>query len=108
MEVRQLLHPTYLTALTNCTAQLRNENPVRTLQQGAATIVLAAIDPSWRSKPSSSFIPLFRWLTLQLGQSPAYLAECDTRDALDRVTSDENVLKMWAVGEKLVGQQFPL
>ncbi|KAI9739474.1 MAG: hypothetical protein M1818_005162 [Claussenomyces sp. TS43310] len=64
--------------------------PSRTVQQGAATIVLAAVDSAIRSK------------------SPAYLTECNVKVAKEYATSAENVQKLWKLSEKLVGQEFSL
>lgn len=60
MEIQAILfyHVLDLTENLNYAAQLKDSNPVRTLQQGAATIVLAAIDPSSRSNCASSIICL--------------------------------------------------
>ncbi|KAF2492612.1 NAD(P)-binding protein [Lophium mytilinum] len=58
------------------------------MQQSVATALMAALDPSLKAK------------------SPAFLKECNIIEPLPYATDKDEVLKLWAVSEKLVGEKF--
>lgn len=61
----------------------------KSLSQGAASILSAALDPE-----------LAR-------QSGAYVADCQVEEAFAYSQDRENAKKLWALSEELVGQKFP-
>ncbi|KAG7009751.1 patulin synthase [Physcia stellaris] len=72
-----------------------NGNPLppqttKTLGQGAATIVIGALDPSFRNS------------------SPSLLVENQVAEAAPYATDEANAEKLWALSEKLVGQKFDI
>ncbi len=81
-------------------------NSPRTLQQGAATIALAAIDSSMNG--GYLHTENGRFANLCEGKSPAYLFESKVKVAKEYATKEENVQKLWDLGNKLVGEMFPL
>ena len=42
------------------------------------------------------------------GKSPAYLHACKVQVAKEYATKEENVQKLWDLGNKLVGEHFSL
>ncbi|MCJ1421899.1 hypothetical protein MMC32_008266 [Xylographa parallela] len=62
----------------------------KTLQQGAACILVAALDPSVR------------------GSSPALLVENQVTEAKEYATCEANAEGLWKLSEKLVGEKFDL
>ncbi|KAI0123301.1 hypothetical protein BJ170DRAFT_104780 [Xylariales sp. AK1849] len=60
----------------------------RTLTQGAATTLVAALDPEIPAK------------------SPAYLANGHIREALDYATDPEKADRLWSLSEEILGQEF--
>jgi NAD(P)-dependent dehydrogenase (short-subunit alcohol dehydrogenase family) len=62
----------------------------RTLTQGAATILVAALDPDMPEK------------------SPAYLANGHVREAWDFATDTESADRLWSLSEDILGEKFTL
>lgn len=62
----------------------------KSIEQGVATIVVAAIDPRIVS------------------QSGAYLANCQVEDVYEYAKNPEQVEKLWELSEKLVGEKFEI
>ncbi|MCJ1281908.1 hypothetical protein MMC26_001231 [Xylographa opegraphella] len=60
----------------------------KTLQQGAACILVAALDPSFRES------------------SPALLVENQVAEAKEYATSEANAEGLWKLSERLVGEKF--
>ncbi|CAF9904224.1 MAG: hypothetical protein HETSPECPRED_003445 [Heterodermia speciosa] len=72
-----------------------NGNPLppqttKTLGQGAATVVIAALDPSLRKS------------------SPSLLVENQVAEAAPYATDEASAEKLWALSEKLVGQKIDI
>ncbi|KAE8451268.1 hypothetical protein EG329_004433 [Mollisiaceae sp. DMI_Dod_QoI] len=63
----------------------------KTLQEGCSTVLVAALDPSIE------------------GQSGGFLQDCVVRPVeKEHAKGQENINKLWALSEKLVGQKFDL
>ena len=60
----------------------------KSLSQGSATILVAALDNSLRS------------------HSPAFLRDCEVATARDYAVSPANAEKLWRLSEHLVGKEF--
>lgn len=58
------------------------------MQQGIASALLAALDPSLREKGGS------------------FIKECNVVEPLSYATDREEARKLWALSEKLVGEKF--
>ena len=58
------------------------------LQQGVATMLRAALDPSLRA------------------EAPAFLKECQVAPVLTYASDEEEALRLWAWSEKVVGEEF--
>jgi hypothetical protein len=108
MEVLFLHYPFRSTLLkvSICTGKDLEPNSSRTLQQGAATIALAAIDSSLKSEYPRTKTD--RFADICKGKSPAYLFECKVKIAKEYATKEENVQKLWDLGNTLVGEKFAL
>ena len=77
------------------------------VEQGCATIILAALDSSLRR---TSYNPIFTEFTLifDLAQSPAFLRECGQSPTLPYASDRAIARELWALSEKLVGQSFQI
>jgi NAD(P)-dependent dehydrogenase (short-subunit alcohol dehydrogenase family) len=64
-------------------------SPEKSLSQGAASILSAALDPGFVEK------------------SGAYIADCQVEEAFAYSQDQESAKKLWALSEELVGQKFP-
>ncbi|OIW22478.1 short-chain dehydrogenase [Coniochaeta ligniaria NRRL 30616] len=64
-------------------------DPQKTLSQGAAPLLAAALDPDLAER------------------SGAYIADCQVEEAFGYSQDQENAKKLWALSEELVGQKFP-
>ncbi|KAH8901850.1 putative short-chain dehydrogenase [Coniochaeta sp. PMI_546] len=64
-------------------------SPEKTISQGAASLLAAALDPDFVDK------------------SGAYIADCQVEEAFAYSQDQENAKKLWALSEELVGQKFP-
>ncbi|KAL8785161.1 MAG: hypothetical protein Q9195_008753 [Heterodermia aff. obscurata] len=62
----------------------------KTLNQGAATVIIAALDPSFRKS------------------SPSFLVENQVAEAAPYATDEASAEKLWALSEKLVGQKIDI
>lgn len=77
-----------------------------TLQQGAATILLAGLDPSLRglSLPVTTFRRQRANRTTE--KSGVFLKECAAKKTREYASDKGNAEKLWALSEKLLGQKF--
>lgn len=82
--------------------------PEKTLEEGSSTTLVAALDPELDSEFSSPITgPSMRGAHYSCtGVSGAYLADCNPTKALDYACSQSNADELWALSEKIVGQEF--
>lgn len=80
---------------------------MRSLTQGAATILAGLLDPSIRSK-AVHFPMCASELILPSGKAPVFLVENDILEALPYAHNPENEEMLWALSEKLVGEKFAI
>jgi hypothetical protein len=83
----------------------------KTTDAGAATTVVAALDPALSPlKGVSAFLLTldFMILTCPLGIEGLYLSDCQFGEPASHASSLEAAQKLWALSEKLVGENFNL
>lgn len=81
--------------------------PAKTLQQGCATGLVAALDPTIVGKKITS--SLRKYLLIRTGSSGAFLQNCMLKPVeQDYAKGKENADRLWALSEKLVGEKFDL
>ncbi|KAL8661258.1 MAG: hypothetical protein Q9202_005742 [Teloschistes flavicans] len=80
----------------------------KSLEAGCSTTLVAALDPSIKSIPSSHVIIYFVRLTEWIAQSGAFLRDCTiVKEPLKPHADDPKCAKdLWALSEEIVGQDF--
>ncbi|KAI1138121.1 retinol dehydrogenase 13 [Hypoxylon sp. FL0543] len=66
------------------------DNPPKTVTEGTAPLLAAALDPEFDDK------------------SGAFIQDCQIGSPLEHATDPENARRLWELSEKLVGQKFDL
>jgi hypothetical protein len=80
----------YAVALRNTGEEFGEMDPPKSKQQGAATTLVTALDPSIADRTGT------------------YWKDCHETEAAGYAMSLENAQKLWGLSEKLVGEKFAL
>jgi hypothetical protein len=87
--------------------QVAMEEP-KTLQQGCSTSLVAALDPSIEGMIAIA-LKMYYQMLIVLESSGGLLQNCAVRPiGKDYAKGKENIDKLWALSERLVGQKFNL
>jgi hypothetical protein len=73
--------------------------------QGAATALVAALDPALNSR---SLCPFLNQADTPKEKSGIYLADCQFAEAASHATDKEIAERLWELSEKLVSQKFQI
>jgi len=80
----------------------------KTLDQGVATLLVAAFDPALNSEPGP--LPCQRKnsadVMLTTGENGVYLDDCQFRKPSKWASDPEKAARLWKLSEELVGQDF--
>ena len=80
--------------------------PFKSLQQGSASYIVAAFDPTISGKPPSH-VSILSSLTATAEASGSYISASQLDDTVAAYAVDpKNAEKLWTLSEQLVGQEF--
>lgn len=90
-----------------------NAPALKSLDQGAATSIFAAFDPSLNGMPQTispcrCIFHVDRVLTSLLAESSIYLEDCHTGIAEAYASDPDLAAKLWQLSESIIGQKFSL
>lgn len=90
-----------------------NSPALKSLDQGAATSIFAAFDPSLNGVSQTislcrCILHLAGYLPIFLAESSIYLEDCHTGIAEAYASDPDLAAKLWKLSESIVGQSFSL